>query len=325
MSTRNKAAKALAGSREFLRDLHRAYWTLLKILLPALIVVKVLDMVGATDLLGRLLEPLMSVLGLPNELGLVWAAAMLTNIYTGLVVFYELGMSEHYTVAQMTQLGCLILVAHALPVEGAVAKLSGVPWRFTLVLRIVGGYALALIVHQCYSLTGTGEEPAKLLWEPSSRAAGWLAWIGETFELLVLIYVVLATLMAGLRWLRWMGVEALLHTLLRPLTAALNVHRSAAQVTIIGLLLGLSFGAGLLIDESRKGTISRRDMRVVMCFLGICHSVVEDTLLIMLLGAQLWAILGLRLLFALLITAYIARRIYRKPLGVNSDVARGGG
>ena len=62
-----------------------------------------------------------------------------------------------------------------------------------------------------------------------------------------------------------------------------------------------------------------------MCFLGICHSVVEDTLLIMLLGAQLWAILGLRLLFALLITAYIARRIYRKPLGANSDVARGGG
>lgn len=315
MVSRRFQAKILAPVSVFGRDLHRAYWILLKIMVPALLVVKVLDELGATTLLGRLLEPLMSTVGLPSELGLVWAAALLTNIYTGLVVFYELGAGQTYSVAEMTQLGCLILVAHSLPIEGAVARLTGVPWRLTLALRVIGAYLLAFAVYRFYVWSGGGEADSQLLWRPETRRDGVWAWCVEMLELLLLVYGVLAALMAFLRILRWMGVETLLHAALRPLTLVLGVKRNAAQVTVIGLLLGLSFGAGLLIDESRKGHISGRDMRVVVCFLGVCHSVVEDTLLILLLGAELWAILWLRLVFALLITVMLVRRVYPQPPG----------
>jgi len=44
-----------------------------------------------------------------------------------------------------------------------------------------------------------------------------------------------------------------------------------------------------------------------MAFLGLCHSVIEDTLLILLMGADLSAILWICLIFAIAVTAFIAR------------------
>ena len=44
-----------------------------------------------------------------------------------------------------------------------------------------------------------------------------------------------------------------------------------------------------------------------MAFLGLCHSLIEDTLLILLLGADLSAILWARLGFSLLVIAVLSR------------------
>lgn len=53
--------------------------------------------------------------------------------------FFDLAKHESLTVAQVSVLGTMMLLAHALPIEGAVAKLTGVSWRVTLALRIGGG------------------------------------------------------------------------------------------------------------------------------------------------------------------------------------------
>lgn len=280
-------------------------------MVPALIIVRVLNLMGATDLLAAALAPLMSVIGLPAEFGLVWAAAMLTNLYTSMVVFYDLAAASSYTSAQMSTLGVLVLLAHALPIEGAVAKLLGVPWRFTLLLRIGCAYLLAWCCFLGYEYSGSGKQAVTLLWQPEALALTWLDWGLEQLQVLGTVLLILASLMALLRVLRVLGVEAILGVLLRPLMQLMTVSQRAGNVTIVGLLLGLSFGAGLLIDESRRGSISRRDMKVVACFLGLCHSVIEDTLLILLLGADLLPILFGRFLFACLVIAYLARRVLR--------------
>ena len=72
-----------------LREAAKVYWTLLKVMVPALLIVKALEMLGMTELLSQWLSPLMSPLGLPEPLSVVWAATLLTNIYTGLVIFFE--------------------------------------------------------------------------------------------------------------------------------------------------------------------------------------------------------------------------------------------
>lgn len=276
-------------------------------MVPALLIVKALDMLGGTQLLAGLLEPVMRLVGLPAEVGIVWAAAMLTSIYTGLAIFADMSLDVPLTIAQASVLGTMILVAHSLPVEGAVAKATGVPWAATLLIRLGGALTLGALLHTWYSGTGTLQEPAIMLWRPEAAEATLLDWGLAQLRALAMIFVIIVSLMALLRILKALGVERLMHALLAPLLRVIGIGREASNVTIIGFTLGLSIGAGLLIREARTGQLSRRDIFLTMAFLGLCHSVIEDTLLILLLGADLSAILWMRLAFAIVITGLIAR------------------
>jgi hypothetical protein len=290
-------------------DVWRVYLTLLKVMVPALIIVKVLDLIGGTQWLGTQLAPLMSLVGLPEEMGLVWATAMLTNIYTGMAVFFDFADDSSLTVAQVSVLGVMMLLAHALPIEGAVAKLSGISWRVTLPLRIGGGFILGMITNQVYLLGNWQQQPAVIVWQPSPASSSIFDWGTAQLTMLVSIFFIIAALMILLRLLKWCGIEKLIQTLLSPFLKTLTIGKETTNVCVIGLVLGLSFGAGLLIDEARTGKISKRDIFLAVCFLGLTHSIIEDTLLILLLGAELMSILWGRLLFGFMIIAILARFI----------------
>ena len=101
--------------------------------------------------------------------------------------------------------------------------------------------------------------------------------------------------------------ERLIHWLLYPVLRLLGIGKEAANVAVIGTVLGLTFGAGLLIKEAQSGRLSRRDIFFTIGFLSLCHSVIEDTMLVMLLGADLSGVLWARLVFALLVIGVLAR------------------
>lgn len=290
-----------------LHDALSSYLVLIRLMVPALIIVKALDMVGGTQLLASLLEPVMHLVGLPAEVGIVWAAAMLTSIYTSLAIFADMSFDVPLTVAQVSVLGTMILIAHSLPVEGAVAKATGVPWPATLVIRLGGALIVGSLLHAWYSGTGTLQEPAVMLWRPEASDPSLLAWGLTQLRALGMIFLIILALMALLRILKALGIERLMHALLAPLLRVIGIGREASNVTIIGFTLGLSIGAGLLIREARTGQLSRRDIFLTMGFLGLCHSIIEDTLLILLMGADISAILWTRLVFAILATAVLAR------------------
>ena len=76
-------------------------------------------------------------------------AAILVNIYAGLAAFASLQAIFDYSVAETTILGLIILIAHSLPIEVAIAKKSRISWIFNLSFRfinaIVAGKILNLI------------------------------------------------------------------------------------------------------------------------------------------------------------------------------------
>ncbi|MDQ7728953.1 nucleoside recognition domain-containing protein [Halomonas sp. SpR8] len=298
----------LDGLCSVLKDALRVYVTLLKILIPALLIVKGLELLGIVDWLGTVLAPLMSVLGLPEQMGLVWAAALFTNLYTAIAVFLQVAGDTPLSVEQVTVLGALMLIGHSIPVEGAVAKRAGVPWWATLVLRVGGALLFAWLLHCFYSYFGLLQAPAALVWHPSLSTAPTLSgWAVAQFETLALIFVIILVLIVLLKLLKKLGLERWIHLCLLPLLKLLGIGRSAANVTVIGFTLGLSYGAGLLIRDVQNGVLSKRDSTLALCFLGLCHSVIEDTLLILMLGADITGILWARLLFAVVVTAIIAR------------------
>ncbi|MHB0774229.1 nucleoside recognition domain-containing protein [Halomonas sp. WWR20] len=288
-------------------DTTRVYFTLLKVLIPAMLVVKGLEMIGAIAWLGAALSPLMSWLGLPDALGIVWATTLVTNMFTGLVVFYEVAGDLSLNVAQVSVLGTLMLVGHALPVEGAVARRAGVPWWATLVLRVGGALILGALLHYTYASIGLLQEPVELVWRPDPVPDTLEAWCLAQIQTLAMIFIFILGLMALLRMLRQLGLERWIHLGLSPLLRLLGIGKSAANVTVIGFTLGLSYGAGLLIRDVETGVMTKRDSILALCFLGLCHSIIEDTLLILLIGADLSGIFWARIAFAFSVIALLSR------------------
>jgi hypothetical protein len=89
--------------------------------------------------------------------------------------------------------------------------------------------------------------------------------------------------------------------------------REAAPLAIIGMTLGISYGGGLLIREVEGGKLSRKDVFIALALMGLCHSVIEDTLVVMVFGAQLSGILWARVIFALVVIFVLARLLKRVP------------
>lgn len=291
----------------FIREVLSVYWSLLRLMVPTLVVVKALQLAGATDWLAAALAPLMALLGLPEVMGLVWAATLLTNIYTGLAVFFELAGGLDLSTAQVTVLGCLMVVAHALPVEAAVARAAGVPWRTTLAIRLGGALALAALVNLVCIATGWLAAPAHFADFGGSGAETLAGWALGQLQMLAMILLVIAALMGLLRLLHRLGVERAIHHALAPVLRLIGIRGEAANIAVIGVTLGLTFGAGLLLREVRRGHLAHRDVFLTLAFLGLAHSLIEDTLLVMLTGADLIGILWARLVFALVAVTVLAR------------------
>lgn len=279
---------------------------LFKLMVPIIIVVKVLEEMGAIAILGNLLAPLMALIGLPQEMGLVWAATIATNIYGGLLVLYSVGGDQTLSVAQVTVLGGLLLMAHGLPIETRIAQLAGMRMRFAIMLRMVGAFAFAWLLHMFYSQTQSLQYEAQMIWQPEAIPEGFGHWMIAQLQALAMIQVIIVILLTCLRILRILGVEKLIQWLLRPLLKLMGIGKEATTITLVGITLGISFGGGLLIKEARAGHVPIKDVFTSLVLLGFCHSLIEDTLIIMLLGAHLSGILWARLAFAFIVTSLMS-------------------
>lgn len=296
-------------------EIWQVSYTLFRLMIPTLLVVKVLEELGFVDYLALLLGPVMNWVGLPDSMGLVWATTMLTNIYAGMLVFFQVQTTETLSVAQVTVLSGLLLMAHGLPVEARIAQQAGIRLWVTLLLRIGGGLLFGWLLHKIYDSGQWLQQVNVLVWQPESVDSSWSAWLWSQAESLLMIQIIIAVLLTLLRILKLIGVEKLMALMLRPLLKLLGIGKEATTITIVGATLGLAFGGGLLIREVQQGQVSKRDVFAAMSFLALFHSVIEDTLLVMLLGADISGVLWFRLVFSIVIIAALSRLLRAKDDG----------
>ncbi len=304
--------KIYAEGVSVLRESVRVYLALLKILVPAIIAVKILQELGAVETISDLLAPLMSAVGLPPLASVVWATTLLTNIYTGMMVYFTVASVDSFSIAQATTLGALMLISHSIIVEGAVAKRIGVAWWITLLTRIIGAYVFAWLLHSFYSGLNLGQQPASMLWRPETIDGSLPAWAFDQLKAILVVFFIIAFLVSLLRLVRYIGVDKWMHWFMSPILRIIGVRRgevsrSLSEMSMVGATLGLTFGAGLLIRQRDSGAISTRNSRVVGSFIGVCHGLIDDTLLVLLLGAQVSAVLFARILFAVALIALLTR------------------
>lgn len=289
------------------RDAFLTWGSLLRIMVPVIILVKIAKELELIGYLAMPLAPLMEWIGLPREMGLVWATAMINNIYGALVVLSSLAGKAPMTSAQATVLGLMILVAHNLPVEIKIAQASGARWPFQTALRIVGAVTLGFVTSRILEVSGLLGEPAAVVFTPSGEAGGLIGWAyGEALNLLMILAIITG-LLAFVRILGLIKATDLLHGVLRPVFGRLGIGPEASALTVIGLTMGIAYGGGLIIREAESGKVRPEEVFRSLAFLGLCHSLFEDSLLLATIGGSLTVLLWGRLLFAVLAVALIFR------------------
>lgn len=291
-----------------IKEIFSISYNLFKLMIPIITIVKIIEELGGIKYIAMILEPLMESVGLPASMGLVWATTMITNIYGGMIIFIT--TPETLSVAQVTILGSMMLLAHALPVEVRIAQKAGVRVLFTLLLRIGGALLLGFLLHKIYSSGDYLSQTNNALWKPQIVTDdSLLAWIISQIKTLWQVFLVISVLVVFLKLLKLSGIEKLLMLILKPLLRILGLSEKTTSISIIGITLGLTYGGGLLINEAQKGEISKADVFGSLSLLALCHSLIEDTLIIMLLGADLSGILYFRLVFSLVLIALIIRLV----------------
>ena len=82
----------------------------------------------------------------------------------------------------------------------------------------------------------------------------------------------------------------------------LTLPQEAAFPMLAGIFFGIVFGAALIIEYAREGYLNKRDLLLIGIFLSICHSVVEDTFILAVFGANPVVLLTTRIILAIIIT-----------------------
>jgi hypothetical protein len=293
------------------RDALSVSYHLFKVMIPVLIVVKVLKELGLIRLLAVPLEPVMGLVGLPAEMGLVWATAMLNNIYSSIVVLLTLVDGAPLTTAQATVLGTMILVAHSLPVELKIAQKSGPRLLFQAAVRIGSALLIGWVLHLVYDGLELLEDPVNILLSPEAGAspAGEpiAAWAVGQLQNLAAIFGIIVGLLLLMRILERFRVTEIMNRVLRPVLRLMGIGSKASTIAIIGVTLGISYGGGLIIQEARSGRIDKRDVFYALTLMGLAHSLFEDTMLMVMVGGHLSGLLWARAVSAVAAVTLLVR------------------
>ena len=300
-----------ATIRQKTRETLGIYWVLVRITVPIAILTEVLSRMGAIEAVAPAFAPVMNLIGLPPELGLAWLTAMLVGIWGAVPLIFTLVPASSLSAADITVFSALILFAHGLPIEQKIIEKAGPGVFVSTVLRIGGGLLYAFLLHQLLETTGWLSAPVNPAWIAMSTTPEWTGYFLGLGETMVWMFVILLALSFGLEILRVTGLLALMMKALSPLLRLAGIRGEAEHLTAIGLFLGISYGAGLLIREAQSGTISPRQVFLSCVFMGFAHSVIEDTLVVMSLGADVYGVLIGRLVFAVAATAVIAALLHR--------------
>src|SRR5690625_68488 len=280
----------------------RLFLSIAKVMLPVMAIVHLAQRLGLVDALGVLLSPIMGTLNLPAEAGIIWATTILTGIYAGLGSLSTLSSSMDMTAGQLSALAAMMLFAHNIQVEQSIVRRAGASFGITALLRIATAAVYGGIIAWMSHLTGWLSDPINLDWlrggdlVADTPSDSTLAWAQATAFSLLLTFAIILALVIVLDIFDRVGITRRITAILTPILRISGLDAQVAPVTTVGVLLGLSYGGALIIEESERLQFSARTRFLALSWLSLSHSLIEDTILLLAIGADIWVVLVGRVL-----------------------------
>ena len=284
---------------------------LYKILIPFVFIIKFLEIVGAVDLIAKVFEPLMSLIGLPAAVGIIWVTALVVNIYAALILLVNLLPFIDLSIAQITILAVAMLLCHNLAVESAISRSAGVSFLFTVIFRLISAFFVSWVLNLIYTYFNYLNEPFVTSFTIELPQAGLLFWLKDQALYLFYIFIIVVILVTLLEVLKFLGVENFLKKILVPPLRFFSISDSAMNIIIVGMTMGLQFGGGILIKEVNSGKIDKQSVFLSILMINLVHAIIEDTLLMLAVGGHYTGVIFARIIFGLGISL-LMYKIYQK-------------
>ena len=284
---------------------------LYKILIPFVFIIKLLEVTGIVDLIAKAFAPLMGLIGLPSELGIIWVTAIVINIYAALILFINILPGLDVSVAEITILTVAMLLAHNLLVESAISRSAGVSFIFTCLYRLVSAFFACWVLNLIYSKFNYLQEPFITSFTLEVPQPDLWLWLKNQILYLFYIFIIVVVLVTILEFLKVIGIESFLKKILAPPLRFFGISESSMNIIIVGMTIGLQFGGGILIKEVNSGKIDKQSVFLSILMINLLHAIIEDTLLMFAVGGHYTGVVFARLIFGLSISLLMFK-IYQR-------------
>ncbi|WP_102344898.1 nucleoside recognition domain-containing protein [Bacillus sp. Marseille-P3661] len=280
-------------------------WTLGKIIFPVTLLVTFLQYTPVLPWIVKIIEPFMSWFGLSGDAAIPLVLGNLLNLYAGIGALLTLDL----TVKEVFILAVMLSFSHSLIIESAVAAKVGVKMWVVLVVRlflaILSAFVINLVWHGGKELAQYG-----FISNQTEEVSGFLSILLQGLEkatlgivqiaLIVIPLMMLIQVMKDLKWIDKFSKK------MSPVTRALGMKENTSTTLVSGFVIGLAFGAGVMIQAVKDDGVSKKDLYLAFIFLVSCHAVIEDTLIFIPLGIPVLPLLVIRLVTAVLLTVAVA-------------------
>ncbi len=280
---------------------------ILKLIIPLYIFADILLYFDLLNYISFLFEPFTSFLHLPPETAIALASGMLINIYAAIAFAAPLGLTPY----QWTILAVFLGICHSLIAESLIMKKLGIPYLYSIALRGTMAFLTVLpVIYIPQSFFGTEIiQTSQTTPHYESVIQMLLASTQKATLLSIKIILLISLIIFFMDWLKSTKF-------MQKYTQKVNTSFSI----LVGQLLGITYGAGILISEAKSGNLNKQEIIFIATFLMISHSVLEDTLLFVIFGANYWVIVGARLLMAFLVSFILLRMMKLFPsLGMKKE------
>jgi len=316
---RTAAVGAWHGVRTFLK--------LMLIVAPVFTAVTILKYTPVIRVFAEFMAPLMKHFGLPGEAALAVILGNVVNLYAGLGVITALKL----TTAQLTVLSLMLLLSHSQILETAVFYQIRAKWWLLWFIRVVlsflAGVGLSrLIVKAGPAGAADAARLAQMAQMPyggfGPALANWARGLADTGVKMLLVLVAIFMLLEVAR--RYGILEKTLRSI-GAVTRFIGLKPEAGMPWLAGNVLGVVFGAGVVIETVREGRLDSKQVTLVATFLALCHGLFEDTAIFMVLGANMFWILVPRIVLAVAVTWVLSKVLKDGDQEVDSLKAQGKG
>lgn len=284
------------GFRAGVKKGWKSFVWIMKIIIPIAFLVTLLQWSGWLYRVDFLLKPLMGLVNLPAEAALPIIIGMLSGTYGAIAAIAVLP----FTVEQMTLIAIFTLIAHGLILEGVIQSKSGVSMVKATLLRISAAALTVLIVSQFFDETTKGIVTTDIIVR-TPLVEVLKVWAVDILVLAAKIFVIIMAIMIMLESLASLGWIKYLLKPLKPFMRILGLSDRVTMGWVAAVVFGLTYGAAVIIDESKKGGVTKEELEHLHISIGINHSMVEDPALFMALGLNGFWLLVPRFIMAIIV------------------------